>query len=302
MSGTYQVSGAGGGSIGSLKTNGGFQAKGAGSNPKTIDTLFLGKKGVAGCFDNQANVTFTHPVVGPFVPEDWPIPLPDVPTAVPLTQSTLGANECWNLSSAGIAGATKPGVYCTTGDLNLTKDYIGYTFFARCISVSAKDDTLQAPGSDPGHETLFYASGNTSACSGAAIALQGNANTLVGDLFAPNGAVTMSGGGVAGGKGFVEAQTLDISGNFASYLGLGPLTPGTSHEVVTTDPDTFTTVVNTGTEETVTHTTITGGTSYETVTTGPDTTIAGQTHTITITTTTILSGTTETTGTDGLGE
>jgi Putative Flp pilus-assembly TadE/G-like len=275
--------GAGGGSIGSLMTNGGFSSNGVGSGGKTINTLFLGKKGQAGCFDNQAGVVFTNPVVGPFSPQNWPIQPPTEPTHIPLGQRPLGGNECWDLGAnaftSGNAATDKgPGVYCSTVAVSLSQGANGYTFFAPCISVSGNGGVYRYSPIFQGArgQTLFYASGTDASCTppGAptptlAMSMQGQNNQFFGDVFAPAGGISWRGGGVTGGTGFMEAQTFNIQGNFASYQGTGPLQGGTIVVHVTTDPST-----------TNYSTTVVGGVTTGLITTSPPTVITGQTVTI----------------------
>jgi Flp pilus assembly protein TadG len=76
--------GAGGGYIGALETNGGIDI--GGNNNKTIDYLSLGRYGesVGGqpCYSNRSNppATINHPITGPFAPKPWPIEPPPIPT------------------------------------------------------------------------------------------------------------------------------------------------------------------------------------------------------------------------------
>jgi hypothetical protein len=283
--------GAGGDRIGSLMTNGGVTV--LGNSGKIINALFVGRLDENGCYINPGRATITNPPPqGPFSPQDWPIPLPNVPTPVPLTQNTLVGNQCWSITSTAQA-TNGPGVYCSTGSLSFSStSYVGYTWFAQCISVSGNTHTYQNYGSIPASEgarqkTLFYASGDAAACGGNSISIQGQSNTLNGDMFAPVGKMTVQGGGVAGGTGFFEAQTLAFEGNFASYLGDGPFQGSSLTTVTTTVPDTTTTVFGT-----TTYTTTVGGTTQ-----------TGQSHTVINPGTGSTPDVTQTTGTEfGLGE
>jgi hypothetical protein len=97
-------------------------------------------------------------------------------------------------------------------------------------------------------ETLFYAT-YASADGACAICLQGNSGNLTGDIFAtqPNlpfppsltqtgGLITVGGGALAAGQGFIESWNLKIAGNTGSYRGTGAsiVIPGATH--TTTDP------------------------------------------------------------------
>jgi hypothetical protein len=105
-------------------------------------------------------------------------------------------------------------------------------------------------------------------------------DTIIGDIFAPNGSISLSAGGasVNGGNGFMEAQKVFVSGNFSNYQGTGPGEGGT----ITTTTNTTTTVI-----PGATHTTTDPDGTV--VTTDPDTVIPGVTtggSTVTATTST----------------
>jgi hypothetical protein len=291
--------GAGGDKIGSLMTNGGFKA--LGNAGKVVGALYLGK--YAGredeCYINGGRATVKSGPFGPFSPQDWPLALPIPPTPVPLSRPTLVGNQCWDITSGGSGAATKPGVYCSTVPISLSKNFDGYTWFAPCISVSGNTHIFHYyrsidPAQGARQQTLFYASADDATCAALGakpVSVQGQTNTINGDIFAPFGQINMQGGGVAGGDGFLESQTLFVAGNFASYRGTGPLEGASISTATTTDPDT-----------TVFDTTVTGGSTSTNFTTDPDTTNSSTTV-ITILSTPSTPGTTQTTGTgSGLGE
>jgi hypothetical protein len=210
-------------------------------------------------------------------------------------------SNCVNLGNSGTITFTPtgnpPGIYCVTGastvlaishgDDLTTGD--GYTFFAlngATISVSGNTNKLKfywpsacgantrptarassypCPGLNrtiSGYDpfTLFYAT-NPSSTGACAICLQGQTNTLVGDIFAPmpnafpptpgltqtGGLVTINGGALAAGSGFIESWNLSLGGNTGSYSGTGTsiVVPGATH--TTTDPSTTQTIIQTGT-------------------------------------------------------
>jgi hypothetical protein len=103
-------------------------------------------------------------------------------------------------------------------------------------------------------ETLFYAT-YPSTDGACAICLQGQSDNLTGDIFAtqPNlpfppsltqtgGLITIAGGALAAGQGFIESWNLKIGGNTGSYRGTGAsiVIPGATH--TTTDPSTTITI------------------------------------------------------------
>jgi Putative Flp pilus-assembly TadE/G-like len=279
--------GNGGTTIGSLETNGGFSA--TGNAPKHIKALFLGRYSGRqdACYVNKGVATFDQGPIGGFSPQDWPIPPPTPPTPVPLSQPALSGNQCWSITSVG--EATKPGVYCSPGSLNFSGQILkGYTFFAQCISVSGNSGDTEYYKSIPGSEgarqqTLFDATGTDADCGGiAVVTIQGQSNILVGDIFAPNGKISMQGGGVQGGSGFLESQTMAFAGTFPNYTGTGPKQGGSLTTVTTTDPDT-----------TNYSTTVIGGST--TVTTTPGTVLYSTTGFTTVVVTTVPGSTTSTT-------
>jgi hypothetical protein len=223
------------------------------------------------------------------------------PTPVPLSQPTLVGNQCWDITSGGSGAANNgPGVYCSTGAITVNKNFVGYTWFAKCISIAGNGHTFTYYGSIPASEgsrqqTLFYASGDDAACAALGakpFTIQGQTNTINGDVFAPFGAINIQGGGVAGGQGFLEAQTMSLAGNFATYLGTGPLEGATIQVVTTTDPDTTVTNTTTDPDTTQTDTTVSGGTTSTTYSTTPGGTTTytfpGTTYTVTNTTSTSI--------------
>jgi hypothetical protein len=116
-----------------------------------------------------------------------------------------------------------------------------FTCFGRTIS-----------GYDP--QTVLYAT-NPSTNGSCAVCLNGGSNTLTGDIFATKpdifppasgqigGLVSISGGGLAAGTGFIESWNLSMNGNTGTYSGTGTsiVVPGQTH--TTTDPNTVTTIV-----------------------------------------------------------
>jgi hypothetical protein len=130
-------------------------------------------------------------------------------------------------------------------------------------------------GYDP--QTLLYATNPSADGTTCAICLSGNGNNLTGDIFAPmpntfpptlppatGGAlVSISGGGLAAGSGFIESWLLSLTGNTGSYTGTGTaiVIPGGTH--TTTDPYTVSTFItpDSTTPDVVTGTTV--GTDYE---------------------------------------
>jgi Flp pilus assembly protein TadG len=167
------------------------------------------------------------------------------------------------------------GIDLTSGD--------GYTFFAlngAKIAVSGNTLTMKyywpsACGSRPTDRSPFTCFGRTigdydpftllystypSGDGACAICLQGQGGNLTGDIFAPKpdafppvpgpnqtgGLVSIGGGALSAGEGFIESWNLQIAGNTGSYRGTGTsiVIPGEVH--VTTDASTVQTIIQTG--------------------------------------------------------
>jgi hypothetical protein len=156
----------------------------------------------------------------------------------------------------------------TAGNTTVAKSYwpsacgprpsnrVSFTCFGRTIA-----------NYDP--QTLFYST-FASADGSCAICLNGNGGDLTGDIFATKpdvfpplpgptqtgGLVSVAGGALSAGQGFIESWLLTIQGNTGSYKGTGAslVIPGTT--TITTDPDTVTTSPDTVISGTVGTTTI----------------------------------------------
>jgi hypothetical protein len=272
--------GAGGGSVGSLVTNGGINI---GGSAKVVDSLAWGKRTTNGCDTITGNGAVTHQI-GPFSHQDWPVQPPTKPTPC-LDPGTNNPGANW-------AATHTQGVYCVTGDLQFSANganYIGYTWFASgSITVSGNSKTFSPftpPGTAASTRPIFVAlTGNLS--------LQGNGNNVTGSMFAEHGAASISGGGLGAGSGFVEAQTISITGNLASYTGTGgfgaPIVNVTTTTTMITIPGTTTVIT---TPDTTTVTTTPGGTSTSIIP-GTTTTVILPGTTTPGSTTTITTGTT----------
>jgi hypothetical protein len=266
------------GTVGSVISNGGAQI--TGDNGKTIYALAVGKKDT--CYTNTAATILNLPVVGPFSPQAWPVPIPTVPTP---------GSGCTQVAAGPFLAAGHPaGVYCVISSnpadiLRLSTknaDWTGYTFYAPSINISAGGQTFATA---PKTTVLDAYLGDLTINGGG-----GGGNSVTGYMFAPNGQVALSGGGVSSGSGYIEAQTISVTGNSASYTGTGP---GGSFSTTTTT-DTVTTVTTypgtTDAGSTVAGTTNSGSTvaaSTSSGTTSPGTTTNGYTQP-----STTLSGTT----------
>jgi hypothetical protein len=256
--------------VGSLLTNGGINVSG---NLKTVSWLAWGKRGTSGC-DQITGQGQVNTKIGPFSHVDWPVPPPANP-----------APDCVHVASVSAALAMSPGKYCITGSISFTGvNAIGYTWFATgSITVASTNQTFSSFGSNP-NNPVFVAGGN--------ISISGNGNSITGSMFAPNGSFSISGAAATGGSGFIEAQTVALSGNLSNYTGTGGFGGGgvTTTTVTTTTIIPGSTTVSTTPGSTSTVTTP-GGTTTITVpdslstTTYPGVIQPGSTNTITTGTT-----------------
>jgi hypothetical protein len=257
--------------------NGGITINSA--NTHHADRIWLGKLGTPGCqvLGKGADVTTW---TGPFSPPlDWPI----VPPSGPPDGCT--STDTANISTADWKLTHPAGVYCwTSGQLQIGANgvtFTGYTFYAPQISINSNSMTIN----DDPSATAFVAYGfdsvdpisNLDSCntgggaSNCAFSVNGGSNTINGRIFVPNGTVSVSGGGALTGNGFIEAQKMLVTGNFAGYFGTGPGDGGgiTSTTRTSTSVITGTTGVTTGPDQ-VTSTSDTG-TVYPGSTSGPST-------------------------------
>jgi hypothetical protein len=215
---------------------------------------------------------------------DWPVPLPTCQPAGACTQGTnvlatsvsdgTVSRACTPFSSFN-ASNPQPGLYCSIAAITLpnNKDLIanpGFGFVAPAVTFKGQQYR--------GYDSLYSSYGGFVAFGYTQdVGSSGTGMGFRGSVFAPFGNVSFSGSsssalcaGGAGGCGFIEAQTISLTGAKATWQGLGPgfggtVTPGT--------------------------TTVTGGTTNVT---GGTTTVTGGTTTTTPGTTTVTGGTTVT--------
>lgn len=190
-------------------SNGGVTASGA---PDTASQVLVGNSTCA--FPDQltppgATATSTY--------SGWPQPLPSTPSSCSATDITVDSS--WQSSHP-------PGVYCTTGRISITagnSTFNGYEFVSQstasnAISVTQTGDTFTGWGTP---QTIFYAT-----FGGIAI---NNPITINGDLFAPFGLVTFT-GGTSPDTGFIESNTITLDNGPYTLIGTGP-TPTSAGDV-----------------------------------------------------------------------
>jgi hypothetical protein len=235
-------------SLKSLVANGGIDI--LGNSNKHSDHITLGKHGVAGCENYLGSPTpdpskFPDVRTLPGAPIPYPVPPPS--PAPPTGCRSTGTGNIDNTWLVPAQGHT-PGVYCwTSGLLTINANgatFDGYTFFAPRIALSSNGMTFKnAPSASGQPPTVFDAYGTDvissttglDTCSfgaptNCAFSMNGQSNSITGDIFAANGTVTLLGGGAStanGGEGFIESLKLLVSGNFANFNGTGPTVGGT---------------------------------------------------------------------------
>jgi hypothetical protein len=191
----------------------------------TLHQLSVGNSVVVAGVQNQFNgtvVVTAVPSPTTFSYANTGATVTTTPSGGTATVGTLSVDSAWH--SAHPTG----GIYCVPqgqGSVTATitennGNFNGYTFFAPSISVSSNGQTFtNAPPPAGQRPTVFDAySGD--------FTMNGQSNTITGDIYAPFGNVSLSGGGVTtanGGSGFMESLKLLVSGNFATFNGTGPL-------------------------------------------------------------------------------
>jgi hypothetical protein len=210
--------------------NGGITV--GGNSTLTVDALALGRKGdtAHGC-DDYGSVSSN--ITGPWSPpRDWPVPLPTVPiigVGCALAGTSIGST--WPATHP-------PGIYCATGTLSFSGVDLsaGYTFYAPSIKVSSNGNKFKGyPPASGGRPVVLDAYNGD-------ISMSGQNQSVQGDVYAPKGTISISGGAGASFGGFMEALNLDISGNDSNYVGSGPTVGGTTTTTTTTTPGTTNTV------------------------------------------------------------
>jgi hypothetical protein len=233
-------SGAGGGSIGAIGTNGGISL--LGNKPKRVDTLGYNEvgcphnpdsppSGTSSC-NSTANILCVKTLIdlnNNVVPLNWPLPPPPLPT--PRTGTWNPANDygvnCIDLGATPPtidntwASSHAPGVYCSTGTATLTITATnlgsgdGYTFFAlgggqiirNSNSTTTKFYWPSGCGARPTSRLTSYS------CFGRTI--NGDSNTMLystSTAFDPNTCA-------------LNAICLNGSGNFIDGDGFAPNSP-----------------------------------------------------------------------------
>jgi hypothetical protein len=208
-------------SLGTVWSNGGISATG---DPITID----GQADVAGScsFPGNLNVPATHVTAS----ASWPVPLPSTAQGN-LPTSCQSGNV--TISSSSWTKSNPPGMYCWTGTVTISSGSLafnGYEFVSQSTSASAikvtNDSSITLTGYCPGscsagtRRTLFYAvNGGISLGNSAA-------ESLTGDVIAPNGNVTLNNSSGTTAV-FLEASTVTINNSSSTTIpGTGPTPSG----------------------------------------------------------------------------
>lgn len=190
-------------------SNGGVTASGA---RNTASQVLVGNSSCP--FPSQLTppgATATPPQTG------WPQPLPWTPS--PCSTTTITVDSSWLSSHPA-------GIYCTTAKISITagaSTFNGYEFVSQsaasnAISVTQGGNTFIGYGTP---RTIFYAT-----LGGIAI---NNPITINGDLFAPFGLVTFT-GGQSTESGFIEANAITLNNGPYTFVGTGP-TPNSAGNI-----------------------------------------------------------------------
>lgn len=190
-------------------------------------------------------------------PIDWPVPPPTcTPACIPANAgkviTSVGGVPCINAGSTFSPTTTPaPGLYCASDKVNISKANLVSTnvgYIAPTITLSGGNGTYSGNTSllSKYGGLLFYAYGDK-------INASGSGNTLTGAMFAPFGNAQVSGASTSSVTGFIEGDTVQLSGGGGTWHGLGPGYGGTPPTTTTTTTPPTTTVVTTpGTTTTVT--------------------------------------------------
>jgi Flp pilus assembly protein TadG len=157
----------------------------------------------------------------------WPVPLP---TAAQGNFPSSCSSASIVISSASWLRSNPPGMYCTTGfviiDSSDALTFNGYEFISESTSPDAiyvvNSDSMTFTGYSAGSapQTLFYAT------VGGVYIANSDSVTCTGDIFAPNGQVSMTTSGGAA-TGLIEASTISLTNSDSiSFTGTGPTASG----------------------------------------------------------------------------
>jgi hypothetical protein len=160
------------------------------------------------------------------IPPDsnWPVPFPTINVPADCKTSTTGALSVDNTWYADPTKNKGPGIYCATGTISIGTTgatYNGYTFYTTSnITVPQKDNIFTGSVIN-GCKVVLYA-----LASGNAAVHIGQPNEWHGDIYTPNGETEFTGGGKPF-EGYIQAQTIQMTGGGSQYTGTGPVKGGT---------------------------------------------------------------------------
>ncbi len=169
----------------------------------------------------------------------WPVPLPTVAQGnLPSSCSSASIT----ITSASWLSSNPPGMYCTTGTITIVDSgsfsFDGYEFVSESTSSNAINVVNSGSGTfygycpgDPGDwsscpaggapQTLFYAT------AGGISFDNSGGQSFMGDIFAPDGQVSLTMSGGTGTNGLIEASTMTFTNSGStSVTGTGPTSSG----------------------------------------------------------------------------
>jgi len=222
-------SGAGGGTIGALETNGGVTI--SGNSGKTVDYLAVGKLATAGCYNNSAATVNT--LVGPFAPKPWPLAPPAVPTLPSGCTSLATTQTQWTITkrarSGGVATLTvssmaiplQVGDHVTVAGVTVPGGQTPFNGFFAVTAVDTVNKTFSY--NNPGNTVNSTNSSGTVTRESATITAGWNTTHSPGIYCVTGSTATLviSGATLTGGAGYTFfAPFIDVSGG--SYKNFSP--------------------------------------------------------------------------------
>jgi hypothetical protein len=168
---------------------------------------------------------------------DWPVPLPSISVPADCTNTpvpaSLNVNDAWYA-----ANGSTPGTYCATGAISFStsgKTFNAFTFVSaapgcsnNCITPN-HDNVFTGRTLSNGRKVVFYATG-----TGTSTIHVSQPNAWTGDLYAPNGGISFSGGATSF-DGYMQSQTIIWTGGGTSYTGEGPIVNSTTSTAAALD-------------------------------------------------------------------
>jgi Flp pilus assembly protein TadG len=169
----------------------------------------------------------------------WPVPLPTVAQGnLPSSCSSASIT----ITDSSWLSSNPPGIYCTTGTITIVNsssvNFDGYEFVSESTSSTAINVVNSGSGEFYGYcpgntgdwsdcpaggtpQTLFYAT------AGGISFDNSGGNSFMGDIFVPDGQLSLTMSGGTGTDGFIEASTMTFTNSGGTTVtGTGPTSSG----------------------------------------------------------------------------